>query len=107
MHLSSFTTGILNDFGSSGSLRTMLIAPAGQCLAQLPQLTSSVFTTQLSRQTTACPICIDDFSSTVIGLMAPAGQTLEHFVHSGRQYPLSNDISGCMKFISDVEGLST
>ena len=107
MHLSSFTVGIISDFGSSGFFFTILIAPAGQWRAQLPHFTSSVFTTQASRLTTAWPIWIDDFSSLVIGLMAPAGQMSEHLVHSGRQYPLSYDISGIMRVMSDVEGLST
>jgi hypothetical protein len=31
----------------------------------------------------------------------------EHLVHSGRQYPLSYDISGCIKVIRDVDGLRT
>ena len=107
MHLSSFTVGIISDLGSSGFFRTILIAPAGQWRAQLPQLTPSVFTTQLSRFTTACPIWIDDFSSLVIGRIAPAGQMSEHLVHSGRQYPLSYDISGCMRVMIDVDGLNT
>ena len=107
MHLSSLTVGIRREFSSSGFFLTIRIAFAGQCLAQLPQLTPSLFTTQLSRLTTAWPICIDVFSSTVTGLMAPAGQTCEQFVHSGRQYPLSKDISGCMKFSRDVDGLRT
>ena len=107
MHLSSLTVGIISDFGSSGSFLTIRMAPAGQWRAQLPQLTSSVLTTQLSRLITACPIWIEDFSSTVTGLMAPAGQMSEHLVHSGRQYPLSYDISGCIRVISDVDGLST
>jgi len=107
MHLSSFTVGIINDFGSSGFFFTILIAPAGQWRAQLPHFTSSVFTTQASRLMTAWPIWIDDFSSLVIGLMAPAGQMSEHLVHSGRQYPLSYDISGIMRVMSDVEGRRT
>lgn len=107
MHLSSFTVGILREFLSSGFLCTILMAPAGQCLAQLPQLTSSVFTTHRLRSTTACPICTDDFSSRFMAIMAPAGQTSEHFVHSGLQYPLSYDISGCMRVASDAEGLRT
>jgi hypothetical protein len=31
----------------------------------------------------------------------------EHLVHSGRQYPLSYDISGCMRVMIDVDGLNT
>ena len=30
IHLSSFTVGIIRDLGSSGFLRTILMAPAGQ-----------------------------------------------------------------------------
>jgi hypothetical protein len=56
---------------------------------------------------TACPIWIDDFSSIVIGLIAPAGHTCEQFVHSGRQYPRSYDISGCIKVSRAVDGLRT
>ena len=111
IHSSSFTIGTILML-PSGCLNpplfsTILMAPDGQCLAQLPQLTPSVFTTQLSRFTTACPIWIDDFSSLVIGRIAPAGQMSEHLVHSGRQYPLSYDISGCISVRSDVEGLRT
>ncbi len=46
------------------------IAPAGQCLAQLPHSTPSVTGTQFSFTQTACPICIDDLSATEIGSMA-------------------------------------
>lgn len=40
-------------------------------------------------------------------LIAPLGHTSEHLVHSGRQYPCSNDISGCIKLPSSFEGLKT
>ena len=92
---------------SSGFFFTMLIAFAGQCLAQLPQSTSSALATQRLRLTTACPIWIEDFSSALIGLMAPAGHTSAHIVHSGRQYPFSYDISGCISVAKDDDGRST
>lgn len=107
MHLPPRTAGISSESGSSGFFLTILMACEGQCLAQLPQLTSSVFTIQRSRLTTARPICMEDFSSTLTGRMAPAGQMSEQLVHSGRHHPLSYDISGCIRFINDVDGLST
>ena len=85
----------------------MIIAPEGQCLAQFPQLTPSVFTTHKERSVTALPICMELFSSMLIGRMAPAGHTEEHSVHSGLQYPFSNPIWGIMKDESDEDGLST
>ena len=56
MHFCSFMVGIFREFSSEGSLRTILTALAGQCLAQLPQFTLSVLTMQLSRLTIASPI---------------------------------------------------
>lgn len=56
---------------------------------------------------TAWPICMLDFSATVMGRMAPVGHTSEHLVHSGRQYPRSYDISGCMKVIRLPDGRKT
>ena len=56
---------------------------------------------------TAWPIRADDFSSMVIGRIAPAGHTSEQRVHSGRQYPRSYDISGCISLAGSVEGRST
>ena len=50
---------------------------------------------------------VDDFSATVMGRMAPAGHTSEQRVHSGRQYPSSYDISGCISVSKFVEGRST
>lgn len=50
---------------------------------------------------------IADFSATVIGCIAPAGQTCEHLLHSGRQYPRSYDISGCISLVKSVDGRST
>ena len=50
---------------------------------------------------------MDDFSSRVTGVIAPAGQTSLHRVHSGRQNPRSNDISGCMRVASEEEGRRT
>jgi hypothetical protein len=85
MHLLSLMVGILSEFSSEGSLRTILTACAGQCLAQFPQLTLSVFTIQRSWFTTASPIWIDDFSTLFTLQIAPVGQTSEQRVHSGRQ----------------------
>ena len=39
--------------------------------------------------------------------MAPVGHTCEQSLHSGRQYPRSYDISGCIRFIRLVEGRNT
>ena len=50
---------------------------------------------------------MDDFSALSIFRIAPAGQTSEHFVHSGRQYPRSYDSVGCMNVSSDWEGRKT
>lgn len=89
MHFSTFIAGILIELLSEGSEGIMAMAPAGQCLAQFPQFSPSVSGIQFSFTQTACPICMEDFSATVMGRIAPAGQTSEHFTHSGRQYPLS------------------
>lgn len=53
------------------------------------------------------PIWIDDFPARSVRRMAPVGHTSAHFVHSGRQYPRSNDISGCMRVISLPDGRNT
>ena len=107
MQRSGLTTGILRDSRSPGTECTICMAPDGQCLAQFPHETPSVFTTQFSYITTACPICIEDFSACVIGLIGPDGHTSEHFVHSGLHQPLSKDISGCMKVSREEDGLNT
>ena len=107
MQRSSFTAGMRGDLGSSGSRRTILIAPAGQWRAQLLQLTPSVLTSQFSAIHTAWPIWIYDFPARSVRRMAPVGHTSAHFVHSGRQYPRSNDISGCMRVISLPDGRNT
>ena len=103
MHFSVLTAGILQPLSDS----TMVMAPVGQCLAQLPHSTPSATGTQLAFTHTAWPICMDDLSTVSIGLIAPVGQTSEHRVHSGRQYPSSYDDSGCMKFSMSVCGRST
>ena len=41
------------------------------------------------RRTFHSNFCTDDFCSKEMGLMAPVGQTVEHLLHSGLQYPLS------------------
>ena len=64
---------------------TISIAFVGQWREQLPHSTPSVIGTQLAFTHTAWPIWTDDLSSFVIGRIAPAGHTSEHFVHSGRQ----------------------
>ena len=86
---------------------TICIAPVGQWRAQFPQFTPSVMETQFFMINTAWPTWVEDFCSRVIGRMAPVGHTSEHFVHSGRQYPRSYDISGCISRSSLVEGEST
>ena len=83
------------------------MAPVGQWRAQLPQLTPSVNTTQLSLTQTAWPIIVEDFWATVMGLMAPVGHTVEHSTHSGRHAPRSKLSSGCMRCIGSVEGRKT
>ena len=85
MQRSSFTTGILGESGLSGSDATIIIAPVGQCRAQLPQSTPSVSGTQLAFTQTACPTWMADLSAGLMRRIAPAGQTSEHFTHSGRQ----------------------
>lgn len=101
------TIGICGEFSLSGSEGIMSIAPAGQCRAQFLHSTPSVNTTQFSLTQTAWPICIADLSAAVIFLIAPAGHTSEHLVHSGRQYPLSYETSGCISVSIPVEGLNT
>ena len=85
MQRSVLTIGIFGESGSAVSDGTIVMASDGQWRAQLPQSTPSVRGTQLARIQTAWPICTDDFSAAVTGRIAPAGQTSEHFVHSGRQ----------------------
>lgn len=107
IHRSVSTTGMRMDCSSSGSLGTIWMAPDGQWRAQLPHVTPSVSGIQFFFTHTACPICTDDFSSFVTRRMAPVGHTSEQRVHSGRQYPRSYDISGCISFVQSVEGRST
>jgi hypothetical protein len=71
------------------------MTPTGQFRAQAEQSTSSVLRMQRVRSTTARPICIALFSATVIGRIAPVGQTIEHFTQLTRQYPRSNEREGC------------
>ena len=85
MQRSSLTAGTRGLRRSFSSRRTIWIAPTGQWRAQLPHLTSSVRIRQFFLTHTACPICVLDFSSGVIGRMAPAGHTSEQRLHSGRQ----------------------
>ena len=107
MHLVSFTAGTKGVFSSSSSMGTISIAPTGQCLSQFPHSTPSVTATQFFFIHTACPICVDDFKSKLMGFMAPVGQTVEHLLHSGLQYPLSYDITGCISVTNPPEGRST
>ena len=69
----------------SGESFTIEMAPTGQCLAQFPHLCPSLTGTQFSLIHTACPICVELLSSADIGLMAPAGHTVLHLLHSGLQ----------------------
>ena len=85
MHRSALTAGIFGEAGSPGTDGIICIAPVGQCRAQLPHSTPSVSGTQLAFTHTACPIWVADLSGTVIGFIAPVGQTSEQRVHSGRQ----------------------
>lgn len=107
MHRSVFTAGTIGDSSSSGLKGTIAMAPTGQWRAQLPHSTPSVTGTQFFFTHTAWPICIDDFSATSIGLMAPAGHTVLQRVHSGRQYPCSYDMVGCMNVDKSVDARST
>ena len=104
---STFTIGTFNESGLAASEGTIVIAPTGQCRAQLPHATPSRNGTQFFSTHTAWPICVADSSAGVSFSIAPAGHTSEHFVHSGRQYPLSYDISGCINVSSLVEGRNT
>lgn len=85
MQRSSLMAGIFGLSARSGSEDTIVMAPVGQCRAQLPHATPSVSGTQLSRTQTARPTCMADFSAGVIFRMAPAGQTSEQTTHYGRQ----------------------
>ena len=107
IHLSVLTTAIFGEFSSAASFATICMAPEGQCRAQLPHSTPSVRGMQFFLTHTAGPILVEDFCSAVIGRMALVGHTSAQRVHSGRQYPRSYDISGCMNRESSVEGRST
>ena len=48
MHIALFTAGTMGDSSLSGSLGTIMMAPAGQWRAQLPQVTPSDRITQLA-----------------------------------------------------------
>ena len=102
MHIALFTAGTMGDSSLSGSLGTIMMAPAGQWRAQLPQVTPSDRITQLALIQTAWPSTVEDFS-----LMAPAGHTVEHSTHSGRQAPRSKLSSGCISLSGSVEGRNT
>ena len=105
MQRSASTTGPY--FGCSPpSKGTMLMAPAGQWRAQLPQCLPS-FIRQFSRMTLAVPIFVLLFSARSRSRMASVGHTSEQRLHSGRQYPCSYPISGCMKWFNSVDGLNT
>ena len=107
MQRSVLTAGIFNEFSSSGFIGIIVIAPAGQLREHKPHDTPSVSTIQLSLIHTALPIWIEDFSSLVILHIAPVGQTSEQRVHSGRQYPRSYELSGCINVERSEEGLNT
>ena len=85
MQRASSTTGTLRDFGFFGSLATIVMAAVGHCLKQLSHCILSVFTMQRSENQTALPTYTEDFSATLIGRIAPAGQTCEHFTQSVAQ----------------------
>ena len=107
MQRSLSTIGIRMDSLSLASEGIILIAPTGHLRAQLPHSTPSARGKQSSLFHTAVPIFVEDFSTRVIGVIAPAGQTCEHLVHSGRQKPRSYDITGCKRFVSSDEGRKT
>ena len=104
---SMFMAGILGEEGVLASEATICMAPVGQWRAQLPHSTPSVRGTQLAFTHTAWPICMLDFSAKEVRWIASVGQTSAHFAHSGRQYPRSYDISGCMKVIRLPDGRNT
>ena len=85
MQRSVFTAGIMGADGFLGLELTMVMAAVGQCRAQLPQALPSVIGMQFFFIHTAWPICILDLSSTLMGLIAPAGHASLQRVHSGRQ----------------------
>jgi hypothetical protein len=91
MQRSVSTTGRLRV--PSGPAR--LMAPGGQAFAQAVQETSSVVTMQISGWTMALPTWVALLRSTVMGLMAPAGQTEEQMTQLTRQYPRSKSMTGC------------
>lgn len=107
MQRASLTTGMRGDRSSPSTDGTIVIAPDGQWRAQLPHFTPSVSGTQFLLIHTAWPICVADLSAAEIGKIAPAGQTSEQRVHSGRQYPRSYDITGCINVVRVDEGRST
>lgn len=107
MHRSVLMAGIFSERLSPSTEGIICMAPVGQWRAQLPQACPSVKGMQFFLTHTAWPIWVDDFTSRVIGRMAPVGHTSEHLVHSGRQYPRSYVISGCISRVRSVDGVST
>lgn len=85
MQRSVLIAGIIGADGLSGFELIIVMAAVGQWRAQLPQALPSVIGMQFFFIHTAWPICMLDFSSTVMGLIAPVGQASLHRVHSGRQ----------------------
>src|SRR5574344_2685665 len=77
MQRSSSMNGTFGELLSSGSYATMVIAPVGQWLAQFPHSMFWFKGTQFMPIHFALPTCMTVFSSTVIGLMAPAGHRSE------------------------------
>jgi hypothetical protein len=99
--------GMRGAFPSASFFLIIFIAPLGQCLSQLLQVTPSLLAMQLSAIHTAVPIFVALFCSGTMGFIAPLGHTSAQAVQAVRQKPLSNDISGCMNRSMLLDGLST
>ncbi len=106
MQIASLTVGIFGLLLSPGVLCTIIIAPTGQRLAQLPQTLPSDAEIHVSKSTTAVPIFMLLFSALSIGFIAPVGQISEQAVHSGWQYPAIKAIEGCINPSKVNVGLS-
>ena len=94
MQRSSFTAGMRGDLGSSGSRRTILIAPAGTMARTVVAADAVGVDHAILRNPHGMADLDRRFPGEVGQADGAVGHTSAHFVHSGRQYPRSNDISG-------------
>ena len=86
---------------------TIEMADAGQWRTQLPHVWPYAAEIQMPVSTRAIPMPVRAFSEVSIGSIAPVGQTSLQRVHSGRQKPAVNAITGCIKPSRLVSGLRT